>query len=257
MPGLCDPVTSNMEAATERPIDPMTPERIGDGESETSKWKGKGKEVISPSDYAPAVPDVLDDVPEDDWIKYEPPAALLSTTLEMDSDVINQILSESIARIKERIAEDEERRRVEAEAVRAREEEQARVESEKGKQPETASASKADNIANEPVRPPSPNRNPYAYAMSKKTLRADPNGLLAPETNPKPKKRSLFTMLKRLNQDSDNGETSAAGASRSKQADPPSNEDAAGRKRSALRVLRKAAGSSTSLKPPSENDTMV
>ena len=240
-----------------------------------SEWKGKVKEqaVAPSSDSAIALPDMTDerdpdddkhdgsegDEDEDDWTKHEPPEEL-KTASGIESEILLQVIQDSIERIKARIAEDEARRQAEAEAeaeaeaarIKEKEEEEeesAKRDIDKGKQLE------ADIQLDGPARPPSPNRNPYAYAMSKKTLRIGPHGLLPTvATGPKSKKRSLFSLLKRLNGHgsgsgggSDKGETSAAGAARHARAGSSASFEftGRGRGRAALDAFKKATSSSS------------
>ncbi len=228
------------------------------GRVEEPEWKGKGRETLEPSDSAIALPDLSDeDAGGDDWTKYEPPA-VLKTAPGVDSEIILQIIQDSIERVKTRITEDEERPRTEAEATRANEEEVSGQEGGTSKRPEIPSVSAGTLTA--PVRrPPSPPRNPHAHAMSRKTLRIGPHGLPVPASaEPKSKKRSLFTLLKSLNHSGENGETSAAGASRHKHSGSLSSLDPIGRKWSALDAIRKAAASGgSSRKPSPDADAIV
>ncbi|RYP13332.1 hypothetical protein DL765_006922 [Monosporascus sp. GIB2] len=213
-----------------------------DGEVEAPRWKIKRKPVPEPADSAIALPDMLEDIDETGWMKYEPPAGL-KTAPDIESDIILHVIQDSIDRIKARIVEDEERREVEAEAARAKEEEEAREESEKGKQLDVPSVT-VDIVDDEPVRPSTPNRNPYTCKMRKQTEKIDPDRFLVPATRPKLKKRSLFGLLRILNHSSEKGETSAAGAARHKHNNSPSSLDLTGRKRPAFISIKKVTGSS-------------
>ena len=271
-----DVVTENTLDRSSRPTSCEPESQHEDGVVAAPEWKGKEKEqaVAPSSDSAIALPDMTDDGnPEDDekhddsdgdedgvdWTKYEPPEEL-KTAPGIESEVILQVIQDSIEKIKARIAEDEARRQAEAEAEaeaeaarlkekEEEEEESAKRDIDKGKQLE------ADIPLDGPARPPSPNRNPYAYAMSKKTLRIGPHGLLPTvATGPKSKKRSLFSLLKRLNGhgsggggSSDKGETSAAGAARHARAGSSASFEftGRGRGRAALDAFKKATSSSS------------
>ena len=253
--------------------EPDVPCGSEDGVVAAPGWKGKEREqVVTPSsDSAIVLPDNMTDDEhndedddedgsgsdngDDDWTQYEPPEELKAAP-GVESEIILRVLQDSIERIKARIAEDETRRRAEAEAeaARTREEEEeeegsTQREDDKGKQPASADG---------PARPPSPDRNPYAYAMSKKTLRMGPHGLL-PTAAPKPKKRSLFSLLRRLNGHGEKGETSAAGASRHTHSGSTGSFDFAGRGRgrAALDAFKKAASGAGSSKSSMEEDVEV
>lgn len=254
---LSEPSTSTTEVATYNVSEPSirapSIQEPADNEFGPPTWKGKGNETYSPSDSAVALPDMLDDIDEDDWMRYEPPEALKTAPPGIDSEIVLHVIQDSIERIKRRIAEDEERRGTEVEAAMAKEERETGDDSEKGKQPEIPNISVVSAVEG-PVQPSSPNRNPYAYAMSKKTLRVDSHGLLVPAGKSKHKKRSLFALLKRRNHGGEKGETSAAGATRHRHTRSSSSLDLTGRTRSALGAIRKVASSSSNRSPKSSID---
>ena len=275
-----------------------------DGVVAAPGWKGKerGQTVAPSSDSAIVLPDGTDEDDDDDeqshygeedgeegsrngdgdedddWTKYEPPEEL-KTAPGVESEVILQVIQDSIERIKARIAEDEARRQAEAEAeaeaaaARERKEQEREVEEEaavgeersaqrehdKGKRPATASEAVPP--------PPSPSsRNPYGYAMSKKTLRIGPQGLLPTAAAPpaRSKKRSLFALLKKLNgggssSGGEKAETSAAGAARHAHSGSMGSFDAQGRRRgrAALDAFKKAASGAGSSKSSMEEDVDV
>ncbi|RYP34622.1 hypothetical protein DL767_004182 [Monosporascus sp. MG133] len=213
-----------------------------DGDVEAARWKIKRKPVPDPADSAIALPDMLEDIDETGWTKYEPPAGL-KTVPDIESDIILHVIQHSIDRIKARIVEDEERRKAEAEAASAKEEEEAREESEKGKQLDAPSVT-VDIVDGEPAGPSGPNRNSHTCKMERQTTRIDPDGFPVPAAESKPKKRLLFSLLKRLNHSSEKGETSAAGAARHKHSNYSSSLDLTGRKRPAFIAIKKLTGSS-------------
>lgn len=224
-----------------------------DGEVEATRWKIKRKPIPEPADSAIALPDMLEDIDETGWTKYEPPAGL-KTVPDIESDIILHVVQDSIDRVKARIVDDEERRKAEAEAASAKEEEEAREGSEKGKQLDAPSVT-VDIVDDEPAGPSSPNRNSYTCKMPRQTTKIDPDGFLVPSTESKPKKRSLFSLFKRLNHSSENGETSASGAARHKHNNSSSSLDLTGRKRPAFLAIKKITGSSP--EPSTDEDPLV
>ncbi|RYP47580.1 hypothetical protein DL768_006366 [Monosporascus sp. mg162] len=224
-----------------------------DGEVEAPSWKIKGKPAPEPADSAIALPDMLGDIDETGWTKYEPPAGL-KTAPDVESDIILHVIQESIDRIKARIVEDEERRKAGAEAASAKEEEEAREESKKGKQLDVPSVT-VDIFDDEPARLSSLNRNPDTCEMRRQTTRIDPDEFLVPAAEPKSKKRSLFGLLKMLNYSSEKAETSAAGAARHKHNSSSSSLNLTGRKRPAFLAIKKFTGSSP--KPSTDEGPLV
>ncbi|RYP91306.1 hypothetical protein DL770_002540 [Monosporascus sp. CRB-9-2] len=212
------------------------------GQVEAPRWKIKRKPVPEPADSAIALPDMLEDMDETGWTKYEPPAGL-KTVPDIESDIILHVIQASIDRIKARIVENEERRKAEAEAASAKEEEEPREESGKGKQLDVPSVT-IDIFDDEPARPSSPNSSSYTCKMRRQPTRIDLDGFPVSAAESKPKKRSLFSLLKRLNHSSEKGETSAAGAARHKHSNSPSSLDLTGRKRPAFIAIKKLTGSS-------------
>jgi hypothetical protein len=204
---------------------------------EVPRWKGKGKAVVSLQDIR--TPSTAEASPgatiAEVWKKYEPPQAL-SNVPDTEADAIKQIVDESIAKIKTRIAEEEARRQAEAEAERVRRED----------------ADCAKEIVVDVSEPPledaitktvskdsslhslySHIARPAAFAGVPMVL--DDNGLLRPITPPKAKKRSWKALLRRFNI-SERGESSRAGAARQRLApSPDSIELLYGRKRAATR----------------------
>ncbi|KAI0596655.1 hypothetical protein F4775DRAFT_603464 [Biscogniauxia sp. FL1348] len=146
-----------------------------------------------------------------DWTKYEPPDGLKDVS-DVHSELVAKIIQDSISNVKARIIE-EERRKAEAERLK-QEEEEAQKDREKGEEAKASETPiEADGPADAAVRPPSPDRSPYSYAMTKKTLKTDPP---PGAESTRPKKRSLMNIFRRLNHSGEKGETSAAGASRHK-----------------------------------------
>ncbi|RYP05461.1 hypothetical protein DL764_003810 [Monosporascus ibericus] len=233
--------SSTAEVVVEEPSKTSI-DQAEEGQVEEPSWKIKRKPVPELADSAIALPDMLEDIDETGWAKYEPPAGL-KTVPDIESDIILHVIQDSIDRIKARIVEEEERRKAEAEAASAKEEEEAREESEKGKQLDAPSVT-VDIVDDEPARPSSPKRNSYTCKMRTQTTRIDPDRFLAPAAESKPKKRSLFGLLRGLNHSSEQGETSAAGAARHKPNTSSSSLDLTSRKRPVFIAIKKVIGSS-------------
>jgi hypothetical protein len=259
-----DPGPSVPEVAMEEYFDAPDHQEVEWREERvTPKIKGKEKAVLPGNDSAIDIPCDCNEV---DWTKYEPPTGLKHMP-NVELETIIQVIQESIDRVKSRIIEEEERRRAEAEAQALRQEREAQLESEKGKEPGVPEISLTGNEEQqeEATAAPVPTKTPYGYAMSKKTLRRDPNGLLTSPPITKPKKRSLFGLLKRLNQSYEKGETSAAGSTRHRRSTSSGDFDLdtqAGRRRFVIDAIKKVTANS-SIGPVSpatskkEEDSMV
>ncbi|CAJ2501191.1 Uu.00g040440.m01.CDS01 [Anthostomella pinea] len=195
-----NPISSIAEESSEAP----TQQDGGDG-NVTPKWKGKGKAVILESKDASAP---------------APALALASSILASDDEsyIITKIIQESIDKVKARIAEEAEALEAEAGAEKRRQDEEVRKGIAEGKQGERSDRLVEEKITEESIDhiPPSPNDDPYGYAMSKSILRTDPLGLLTAEPSGRSKKRSLMTLFRRLNVSGVKAESSAAGSTRHK-----------------------------------------
>ncbi|KAI1496602.1 hypothetical protein F5X99DRAFT_64058 [Biscogniauxia marginata] len=221
-------------------------EEEGSRKDWTSKRKGKGKanELVNESD---------DSAGAIDWVKYEPPEALKDVS-DANSEIVAQIIQDSIKNVKTRIVEEEERKKAEAEKLKQTEDE-AKRDSERGKEIEVPEASldeNQDKSADVSAWPPSPNRNPNAAAMTETPLRGEVETQRSsvPEQRPtRPKKRSLMSIFRRLNHNSEKGETSATGASRHRSQVSSASTDLntrAGRRSVVLELIKRATTDSSS-----------
>ncbi|KAI1408789.1 hypothetical protein F5Y13DRAFT_105322 [Hypoxylon sp. FL1857] len=169
------------------------------GEDPFPRWKGKGKAVMASNGTRSVSAGTSSSEVTVDWTQYDPPEGLKELA-GSKSDIVVQIIQESIDRIKvrniedtlgkvkARIIEEEERRRVEREAIRLRERE-------------------SENPRDTDTQHTSLDERPRDARVS-----TDGNDSHPPEVPAKSKKRSLFNILRRLNKASEGGESSATGA---------------------------------------------
>ncbi|KAL7629576.1 hypothetical protein AAE478_001098 [Parahypoxylon ruwenzoriense] len=181
-------------------------QRLEEEENGVPKWKGKENAIVKSKGDGSGSTILLNDQATVDWNKYEPPAGLKNTADSM-SEVVTQIVQESIDKIKARVAEEEEILKAEDKATELRQEEELRQESEKGKSAETP---------NTPLI-----GKPREQVTQLEPLPLVPgavgsHGVLAPERATKSKKNSLMNLFRRLNNVGKKGESSAAGAARHK-----------------------------------------
>ncbi|KAI1485045.1 hypothetical protein F5X96DRAFT_683138 [Biscogniauxia mediterranea] len=215
------------------------------------KGKEKANELVTEIDNEYASLDTCADHESIiDWTKYEPPDGLKDVS-DVHSELVANIIQDSIKNVKARIIE-EERRKAEVEKLK-QEEEEAQKDREKGKEAEAPETPiEADGPADATIRPPSPDRNPYFYAMTKKTLRRDPP---PGAESTRPKKRSLMSIFRRLNHGSEKGETSAAGASRHKAHGSSASDELnthAGRRKFVSELMKRRSTADSSPPPPTE-----
>ncbi|KAK8035888.1 E3 ubiquitin-protein ligase ARI4 [Apiospora marii] len=186
------------------------------------RWKGKGKEIIRKP--VPKTTVAEDDAEEAgdpvDWTQYEPPEGL-KTAYDVETDLILDLLKDSIATVKRRIA-DEAVRKIEIEAFNFDEGEAKgeAVETEQTEDPapETAqSQTRPDQPTREAPTPvPETDHGPAGpssvdFAGTKLTI--DQHGLLRPAPiPPKSTRRRLLGLLRRL-KGSGKAESSSAAAS--------------------------------------------
>ncbi|ORY66254.1 uncharacterized protein BCR38DRAFT_408212 [Pseudomassariella vexata] len=216
------------------------------------RWKGKSKAII---------PDVEDqmstsmiqftagDVLEVDWTKYEPPQGLRNT-IEIKSEIIRQIIQNSIDQVKSRIAEEEAKRIAEAEAEKSQEEERARLAAEDRKAseaPEAVLDGDSDTVGDS-SRPAMMEKMSHPITFAGVQLHLDAHGLLRPADPAKSKKRSLMGLLRRLN-NNEKAEGSMSGATRHKHSLYTSSVDLTsptGKRRFALDVKKVTSNNSSS-----------
>ncbi|OTA64834.1 hypothetical protein K449DRAFT_348513 [Hypoxylon sp. EC38] len=177
-----------------------------EGEEQPRKWKGKGKVVVATSGAGSGLTDSPTKEVTVDWTQYDPPEGLKELA-GSSSDVVVQIIQESIDRVKARIIEEDERRKAEEEAKERRQKEKTRQENEN---PENADTSHTP-LDGKPCENDIQLDTPYLVMVS-----TDRNESHVPEVPSKSKKRPLFDMLRRLNKITAGGESSIAGATQHK-----------------------------------------
>ncbi|KAI5862214.1 hypothetical protein GGS23DRAFT_597829 [Durotheca rogersii] len=186
--------------ASDRPVD-----NSEGGGDDDPRWKGKGKAVAGKIGHGSEPTESLNSPPAVNWVSYDPPAGLRDV-VDCKSEVVVQIIQESIDKIQARIVEEEEKRIAEEEAQKLRGEEESRREREKKTEGSSASDTQLDENAetrNMPVK---------VSLLDSGGLR--PDGMPALKWPAKPKKLSFMNLFRRLNNIGDRGETSAAGAAR-------------------------------------------
>ncbi|KAI1176213.1 hypothetical protein F4777DRAFT_547510 [Nemania sp. FL0916] len=179
-----------------------------ESESASAEWKGKEK-AVNPDDEGVAI-----EIPSEqltvDWTKYEPPDELRLTG-DIESETIIQLINDSIETVKTRIREEDEQK----EAAKQRQADRERQRNEKGKEPETnddgglhENPAQVDEVpaeTNEAHPSPNPDQNPP---------RPDSTEEFAHDSTHRSKKRTLLNLFRKLNGDSEHGESSSAGAAR-------------------------------------------
>ncbi|KAI2473649.1 hypothetical protein F4781DRAFT_427272 [Annulohypoxylon bovei var. microspora] len=162
-------------------------------EDERPRWKGKGKAIMPNIDAGPMSNGLADSQAIVDWAQYDPPEGLKDLA-DCKSEIVIQVIQESIDRVKARIVEEAERRDAEEEVKKLRQEERLRQENEDAKYAETLNSS-FDEILSE-----------------RDGLLDAPAEVRSSERPAKSKKRRLMNLLRRLNNIGDKGESSATGA---------------------------------------------
>ncbi|KAK7969030.1 hypothetical protein PG988_008103 [Apiospora saccharicola] len=188
------------------------------------RWKGKGKEITRKP-----VPQTIvaeDDAEESgdpvDWTQYEPPEGLM-TASDVETDLILNLLKDSIANVKRRIA-DEAVRKIELDAFSFdEEEEEAKGKVAKTEQTEEPALEVAQQepgtdylIRDATTTAPEPTHGqagPGSVDFAGTKLTIDQHGLLRPAPiPPKSIRRRLLGLLRRLNK-SEKAESSSAATS--------------------------------------------
>ncbi|KAI1852338.1 hypothetical protein JX266_002516 [Neoarthrinium moseri] len=229
---------------------------LEDDEGEVPNWKGKGK-AIAPPEIVVSTPEIALTTPETsarasiseedvDWTQFEPPAALRTVQEDIDSDIITQVIQESIDRVKARIEEVNESRKAADEAERLKKEQALKAEEEQTPATEELeldvdSGENTATSANTTV-PQYYRVEPGSFAGVKLTI--GPDGLLHTTPPPRSKKRSLMGLLRRLN-NTERGESSAQGAARNKLKPTIDFNTLAAKKHSAAVLVKKAVTSSS------------
>ncbi|KAH7035278.1 uncharacterized protein B0I36DRAFT_318018 [Microdochium trichocladiopsis] len=195
--------------------------------------KGKGVGLgTEEEDDSLTFDDLFNNLDDVEWKQYDPPVGL-QWIAEADPDEVVRVIRDSVNRVRERIAQEqeEELRRVQEAAA-----ELARLEIEQQQQVQQGQTVAADTVITTEQRAPtepedvcmkraaplprtSTHRQPYV--MPKRSLRkdipAEIRSILSPDTGAKPKSkrnRSIFSLLWKSH-GPDRPETSAAGAARS------------------------------------------
>ncbi|KAJ3579621.1 hypothetical protein NPX13_g941 [Xylaria arbuscula] len=172
-----------------------------------SRWKGKGKAIAQATNDIMSPIKTLPDTLTVDWTKYEPPEGLKHAG-DIDSEMIRQIIEQSIDRVRARIAEEEEARKAAAEAKEMRQEEATSEEDAEG------SASKGKGIdsiedgesvqANVPDVP--------LDSVRDASITDDITTTSFPAELPKRPVKSLLRFFRKYNNGPENGESSTASA---------------------------------------------
>ncbi|ETS87085.1 hypothetical protein PFICI_00913 [Pestalotiopsis fici W106-1] len=228
-----------------------------------SNYKGKGKEIQTPSivlhSEIPSPKDSAVDLGGDDegdvnvsvdYTEYEPPAGL-SQIENTDSEVIVQIVHESIEKVKTRIVEDKERR---LEDAREAERLAQQFEAEDAKEAEKplATENEQHGFQRAPSIPKYYRADPIGFFGAKMII--DEHGLLRPAPASKSKQWGLKGLLKRFNNNS-RGESSAQGAARNSRdmVTPDANRAFLEKSKSAVdAVLQKVSNTAPETPVPSE-----
>ncbi|KAI0818334.1 hypothetical protein GGR55DRAFT_694546 [Xylaria sp. FL0064] len=183
-------------------------QNIADGQG-----KGKGKAVAQDIDEITSPTETSTDPLTVDWTKYEPPEGLkhLGDIEGIDSEIITQIIQQSIDRIKARILEEqEEKNKSEAETERGSEEGSANEEN------EAAATSSPGDIEVLPEDLTKVDRPDWPLSSDQDIPKLDdaPRSFLT-ESPKRPSHRPLLSFFRKCD-GAEHGESSAAGAARSR-----------------------------------------
>ncbi|KAI1346776.1 hypothetical protein F5Y01DRAFT_308075 [Xylaria sp. FL0043] len=176
--------------------------------------KGKGNAIAQDTDEIPYPTEISTDALTVDWTKYEPPEGLkhLGDIEAMDTEIITQIIEQSIDRVKARILEEEEEKRnAEAETERGSEERDANEEN------EAAATSRPENIEGQPDEDSVQIDRPDWPLSSNQDITKpdDVPRSLATELPKRSPRRPLLNLFRKRN-GTEHGESSATGAARSR-----------------------------------------
>ncbi|KAI1451275.1 hypothetical protein F4805DRAFT_471781 [Annulohypoxylon moriforme] len=188
---LAESTSSAAEGVSEVPsIAVRNPE--GD-EEERPKWKGKGKAVMPRTDHESVSNSLPDSEKPVDWTQYDPPEALKDPS-GCTTDIVIQVIQDSIDRVKARIVEEAERRAAEEEVKKLRQEERLRQENEDAEYAKNLDSSLDKSLEEQGVS---------------LDISADAS---SPERPTKSRGRRLMNLLRRLNNIGEKGESSTTGA---------------------------------------------
>ncbi|KAK5630066.1 hypothetical protein RRF57_005781 [Xylaria bambusicola] len=174
-----------------------------------ARWKGKGKAAVQESNEISSPIEASSDTFTVDWTKYEPPEGL-NYIRDIDSEMITQIIQQSIDRVRARIAEEEEAKKFAVEAEKQRQKEAANEEKEvvvlrgkciEGRQDEDSTPTKDLD---------------WPLPLSQDASRTDntPRPFPTELLKRSPGVRGLMKLFRKRNSGPEDGEPSAAGAAR-------------------------------------------
>ncbi|KAI1283297.1 hypothetical protein F5Y07DRAFT_394213 [Xylaria sp. FL0933] len=190
-------------------------EQHEDQDSAGVQRKEKGKAIAQDNDEIISPAETSTDALTVDWTKYEPPEGLkhLGDIEGIDSEIFTQIIQQSIDRVKARIfEEEEEKRKIEAETERGSEEERADEEN------EAATTSRPEDIEGQPDEDATQINGPdWPLSSNQDIPKPDEAPRSFPTESPKrPPRRPLLNFFRKRNGAPEHGESSAAGAARSR-----------------------------------------
>ena len=184
-----------------------------DDDHEGTRWKGKGKAIAHVTNDVSSPAETPTEAFTVDWTKYEPPEGLKYVG-DIDSEVIMQIIQQSIDRVRARIAEEEESRKAAAE-VEERRQEEAEAASEKnvGLEGVASKGKGVEGVQDEGTN--EINGADWPLKSVEDVLTADDAPKLVPIELTRRPGRGLLKFFRMFNNGLENGESSAAGAARS------------------------------------------
>ncbi|KAI0147982.1 hypothetical protein F4776DRAFT_605448 [Hypoxylon sp. NC0597] len=196
---LAESISSEKEEASGAPD--FVVHQPEEGENQPQGWKGKGKAVVAIKGARPRLAGLPTKEVTVDWTQYDPPEGLKELA-GSNSDVVVQIMQESIDRVKARIIEEEERRKAEEEAKEQIQKEKIRQENETPENKDTSHT---------PLDKKPSENDMQLDASSLARVSTDRNDSHAPEAA-KSKKRPLFDMFRRLDKIFAGGGSGTSGA---------------------------------------------
>ncbi|KAI1307743.1 hypothetical protein F5Y03DRAFT_383657 [Xylaria venustula] len=212
------------------------------------RHRGKGKATVQDASEPIPAPGSSSEAFTVDWTKYEPPEGLRDVG-DVDSEIIRQIIQESIDRVKARIVEEKEKRKIEAEKGTRGKEEAATEEDE-----ETTKSNGTEGLPDEDSAqadiPDWPLRASQDAPYVDNTSESRPFPADLPK---RPEKRRLLNFFRKLNGSPEHGESSASGAARSRFLSSPSQVELKthlARKRFVSDLIKKAPAEDASAPEP-------
>ncbi|TGJ88527.1 hypothetical protein E0Z10_g237 [Xylaria hypoxylon] len=177
--------------------------------------KGKGKAAAGDIHEAASLLEMSSDTFTVDWTQYEPPEGLKYAG-DIDSEMVVQIIEQSIERVKARIIEEQE----EQEEQEEREEREAAAEIERRKQNEAADEESEEIEQPEDIEDPLDKDSTQIdipdrpLSSNQDASRADDARSFSTELPRRPGGRTLLNFFRKFNSGPEHGESSAAGATR-------------------------------------------